>query len=204
MMQNGISLRLQQSGGDDLERVLTEAGAAVNELASGVEVAEVPGGLLDHVEHDEAQIRDPFVTSAVAPAGWRGQWRRCDERPGSGDLVAVEREHCLGGSARATRLVWPGQRVRGAEQDLLKPVPLGVPEVLDELQRGPTGRERSGTQLSLVKTLDDLENTFALCVEEREEDGVGSVAVNHTDVLAGATSEFASGYLATVADSCRT
>ena len=37
-----------------LEGVLAEAGTAVDELASGVEVAEVPGGLLNHVEHDEA------------------------------------------------------------------------------------------------------------------------------------------------------
>ena len=49
----GMSLRVQQSGGE-LERVLAEAGAAVDELASGVEVSEVPGGLLNHVKHDEA------------------------------------------------------------------------------------------------------------------------------------------------------
>ena len=63
-----MSRRVQQSGGE-LERVLAEAGAAVDELASGVEVAEVPGGLLDHVEHDEAQVRYLLVTSTVAPGG---------------------------------------------------------------------------------------------------------------------------------------
>ena len=153
----------------------------------------MPGGLLDHVEHDEAQVRYLLVTSTVAPAGRRGQWRRGDERPGSSDLAPVEREHRLGGSARAIRLVRSRQRVRGAEQDLLEPVPLGVPEVLDELHRGPTGREGGGAQLSLVETRDDLEGAVALCVEECEQNRVSSGAVRHADVLAEAAIELPSG-----------
>ena len=72
-----------------LEEVLAEAGAAVDELASGVEVSEVPGGLLNHVEHDQAEVCHMFVAAAVAPTGWRRQRRRRDNGTGSGDLVAV-------------------------------------------------------------------------------------------------------------------
>ena len=134
-----------------------------------------------------------FVTSAVAPTAWRGPRRRCDDGTGSGDLVAVERAHRLGGSVRAFRLVGPRQWVRGAELNLLEPVPFGVPEVLDEPHRGPAGREGSGAQLGLVETRDDLEDTIALCIEESEQNGVDSTAVSHGDVLADAVIEFASG-----------
>ena len=72
-------------------------------------------------------------------------------------------------------------------------MPFGVPEVLNELHRGPTGREGSGAQLGLVETRDDLEYTFALRVEESEQNGVDSTAVSHADVLADAVIEFASG-----------
>lgn len=49
------------------EIVLPEADAAVEELASYVEVTKVAGRLLDHVHHDEAQVSDLVSLSLL----WR-------------------------------------------------------------------------------------------------------------------------------------
>ena len=65
--------------------------------------------------------------------------------------------------------------------------------VLDELHRGPTGREGGGAQLTLVETRDDVEGTFALRVEECEQNRVSSGAVRHADVLSEAAIELPSG-----------
>lgn len=71
-----------------LERVLAEIDAAVDQLAGRVEVAEVAGGLLDHVHHDEAQVGDQRLVALAESSGGRRSRRQHAVR--TFDLVAVE------------------------------------------------------------------------------------------------------------------
>ncbi len=77
-----------------------QAGAAVEKLPRGVEVPGVPGGFLDHVQDDPAQVhrlsllRPALGIPARIPAtGHRIQRRGRDDGIRPGDLLPVEAEH---------------------------------------------------------------------------------------------------------------
>jgi hypothetical protein len=137
-------------------------------------MAGVTRSFLDHVQHDEPEVREvdaPFLPPRVWLARGRGERSGCDDRVRPLDLVPVKAEHAVG---RLTGpYLPPGVRPRREEvkrlttDDATEPIVLvGQGQVLNHAQACPSGRQHRPPQLLVGQALQDAKHMVALLVEE--------------------------------------
>jgi hypothetical protein len=137
-------------------------------------MACVTGSFLDHVQHDEPEVREvdpPLLPPRVWLARGRGERSRFDDRVRARDLVSVQAEHVVGrlaGPHLPLRVRPRREEVeRLASDDAAEPVVLiSQGQVLDHAQARPPGRQHRPPQLLVGQAFQDAKHMVALLVEE--------------------------------------
>src|SRR3984957_6853312 len=122
------------------------------QLADDVELADVPGVLLDEVEQDPLERRGRLARPALARLADLVEVVARDDR-GAARCLGVELgQQAVEGLVRpdvpaVIALVAPRGGHRAAPEPPLQPPQLDVAEVLDQLKRCPTGRQATMAEL---------------------------------------------------------
>jgi hypothetical protein len=147
--------------------------AAVDQLAGGVQVAGVGGGLGDHVQDGAAQRPGREVAEEVGPPlRHRVDRRRGDDRVGPGYLVPVQAEDLGTSDIRRDlpRLVPGRQRDRLTRDGPAEPELLDFQgEVPDHAQGRPGRRQHRPPQVVLGQSVQRAEHVLALFVQHGQQ-----------------------------------
>ena len=133
------------------------------------------GVFLEQVEEDAFQGRGVGAFPAGAGLAYLVQGMGLDDGVGAGGLVAEVGEQGVGGVAGSkgpavVGAVGPGVGEVLALEAPLEPAALDVTQVLEQLKRGPAGREAAAGQFGRGQRLDLVGQAGAEIVEVADED----------------------------------
>jgi hypothetical protein len=145
------------------------------ELGDDVQVAEVPGVLLDQVEQDPFQGGRVGVAPAVAGLADLVQVVGLDDGPGPRGLLVQAGQQGLAGlpgrdMPAAVLVIGPRVGDGAALEAPLEPAQLDVAQVLGQFQRRPAGRQPAAGQLGGGQRLQLGGQPGAEVVQVAEED----------------------------------